>query len=164
MPIVVTFMDGEYKFDITGGAGTEDEPYKCVAVPRDNVIFRTFDYNTNFTLADKSKVANGESLLFFDVGEYENISIFGLNYFLEDIPYSEEYYKFPKVSDKVQAVIDYVNSLEQYPDINTVSAWVVDGLPKEIIENIELKETNSALEAAVLELAQMVSDLKGGAK
>lgn len=142
-PLVITFMDGNYALD---GA---------VRLERDNVIFRTFDYNTNLTLKDKSVITDDFKM--FDLNGHENISVVGLNYFLEDMPPFAEVYKYPGVNERVQKVIDYVNTLEEYPGINTVSGWIHNGLPSEIIENMQLKETNAALEAAVLELAEMVS-------
>lgn len=144
-PLVITFMDGNYALDGT------------VKLERDNVILRTFDYNTNFTLKDKSILTDDFKI--FDVNGHENVSIIGLNYFLEDMPSFAEIYKYPSVNEGVQKVIDYVSTLEEYPGINTVSGWIENGLPAEIVENIQLKETNAALEAAVLELAEMVSEV-----
>ena len=158
-PLVITFMDGDYKLDILGGDGSAENPYTCIKLNRDNVIFRTFDYNTNFTLKDKSQLIDGDCLKVFDIGKHENISVVGFNYFLEDMPPFAEVYKYPGVNERVQKVIDYVNTREEYPGINTVSGWIHNGLPSEIIENMQLKETNAALEAAVLELAEMVSEV-----
>lgn len=158
-PLVITFMDGDYKLDITEGDGSEDNPYTCINLNRDNVIFRTFDYNTNFTLKDKSAIKDGDSLKMFDINDKQNISIVGLNYFLEDMPCVAEIYKYPEISENVQRVIDYVSTLEEYPGIMTISGWVQNGLPAEIIENIRLKEDNTALQDAIIELASMMSEV-----
>ncbi len=72
------------------------------------------------------------------------------------MPQEVEIFKYPTVSDGVQAVIDYVETLDEFPSITTVAGWIQGGLPSEIVENIALKETNAALEAAVLELAELI--------
>ena len=75
------------------------------------------------------------------------------------MPSVSEIYKYPEVSESVKKVIDYVSTLEEYPGIMTVSGWIQSGLPSEIIENIQLKEDNAALQEAILELASMVSEV-----
>lgn len=149
-PLVITFMDGEYKFHISEGEGTEENPYKVLPLTRDDICLRTFDYNTNFTLVeeDKAKIQNGEKLLFID----GVATIFGLNFFLEDIVYDEQIYKFPELASDVQEIVDYVNSLDVYPGIVTVNDWFSKGLPSQITENI-------AVQDALFEIAQLVSDM-----
>lgn len=148
-PLVITFLDGDYKLDVNDGA--------CIKLNRDNVVFRTPDANTNFTFKYKSYADKDVKII--DQNGHSDIAVLGLNFLLEDMKCDYKCYFYPTLSDTTQSVIDYVNSLDEYPGINQVSKWLKSGLPKEILENIELKKDNEVLQNAILELAQMVSEV-----
>lgn len=158
-PIVITFLDGNYQFDITSGSGTDEDPYRCVELTRDNVIIRTFDFNTNFTLRNKSKVQNNESLLFFDTRSNENISITNFNYFLEDFIVDTISYNYPELSESTQTIINYVNSLSVYPSLNDICNWLNNGLPEDVINFQKLKADNLLLNQALNEALTLLAEV-----
>lgn len=148
-PTVITFLDGDYKLDVNDGA--------CIKLNRDNVIFRTFSQNTNITFKDKSYVDKDVKIL--DTNGHSDISMIGFNLLIENMTADYEYYNYPSLSDDTSSVIEYVQTLDEYPGISKVSMWIENGLPSEIIENIRLKEDNVVLQEAIMELATMISEV-----
>lgn len=116
--LLVLLLEDEYTLKPSSGSGTEDDPYVCLNINRDNLIIKTCDRRTSITF-DDSVTDRSHAYLFktnghdFDLSNV-NLCMDELSYFFEEYTYPEPTEKMLEVKAIVEATDPYIKQYSKY--------------------------------------------------
>lgn len=106
--LYILLHEDEYILKPTSGSGTEEDPYICLNIDRDNIIIRSCNRKTNLTFDRNIVKENDKAYLIKSVGS--NVDISNLNFCLDELDIHYVEYAYPKPTEKMLRVKEYVES------------------------------------------------------
>ena len=104
--IDILLLEDEYVVKPTSGSGTAKDPYICLNINRDNVVFRSCDRKTNITV-DRS-IVKDDGVCYIIAVNGENVDISNIHFCLDELDIHYVEYKYPEPTEKMLEVKAYV--------------------------------------------------------
>ncbi len=107
--VCILLHEDQYTLKPTSGSGTDDDPYICLNIDRDNIIIRSCDRKTNLTY-DKN-IVNPDDKIYLIKSTGNNVDISTINFALEELDIHYVEYAYPDPTEKMIEVKNYVESI-----------------------------------------------------